>query len=100
MASLTWTWKDWWAWFAQIETSEGKVIAMRELYGDGWLKNLSAENQAEVMKDAPEEILKALKSLQHIFKYDAILLIQHELDKKYKKTKKFRKRGFDFGIGE
>jgi len=88
MASLTWKWRDYWAWFNQIERSEDKAAAMKELIKDGWIKNLSAEIQAEVMQDAPLEILQAMKSLPNIFKTDAIMIIQHQLDKKYKKYNK------------
>ena len=94
MASLTWKWSEYWNWFLQIEDTEDKKLAMQELIRDGWLKNLSAETQAEVMKHAPLEILKAMAKLPLIFKTDAILIIQHELDKKYKKVSRPRSVGF------
>ena len=82
MASLNWTWGDYWNWFRQIETKEEKTTAMKELLGNGWLKNLSAESQAEVMRDAPWEILSALKHLPEVFKPETLRMIQIYIDKK------------------
>lgn len=90
MASLTWTWSDYWNWFRQIETKEEKTIAMRELIGDGWLANLSAQLQAEVMVDAPMEILKSMKFAPQIFKEDTIILVDYMLRTK---DKRWRKKG-------
>jgi len=52
---------------------------MKELLGGTWLQNLSDYVQAEVMMDAPMEILRVMKDFPHIFKREAILIIQDEL---------------------
>ena len=39
MASLNWTWQNFWDWFRQIEDDAGKSMAMTELIKDGWLAN-------------------------------------------------------------
>lgn len=85
--SLTWTWKDWWAWFRQIEEDADKTIAIQTLLGNGWMKALSAEAQAEVMLEAPMEVLKSLKHFPAVFKQDTVKILQHELDKKSRKRR-------------
>lgn len=92
MASLTWTWTQYWDWYRQRETKEEKTIAMKELVGDGWLANLSAQIQAEVMVDAPMEILQAMKYAPNIFKEDTIILVEYMLRTKNATWRKKEKR--------
>ena len=88
MAALTWTWNDYWEWFRQIEHDKDKTVAITELIGGGWLRNLSAHSQADVMRNAPMEILQAMRHFPQIFKLETLHIIQAELDKKNKVPKR------------
>lgn len=96
MASLNWTWQNFWDWFRQIEDDAGKSMAMTELIKDGWLANCSANIQAEVMLHAPMEILQSMKHFPHIFKLEAIQIIQMKLDKQAGVRRK--KPVYSFGL--
>lgn len=88
MAALTWSWQDYWNWFIQIENDEDKKIAIQTLIGGRWMANLSPQSQATVMRYAPMEVLVAMKHFPDIFKREAILIIQRELDKENKVPKR------------
>lgn len=88
MPSITWTYKDYWDWYVQIEEDKRKTEAMVELIGNGWLARLSADQQAHIFQFAPDEILLNLKHIPKIVKRDTLLILEHERDKKYKKVKR------------
>ena len=98
MTSLTWTWKDYWSWYLQIETEEDKTIAIRELLKDRWLANLSVDLQVEVMQHAPMEILIHMKSAPHIFKLETIQRIQARLDKIAGVKPAKKQKVYSFGV--
>lgn len=81
MAALTWKWEDFWGWFSQIENDSDKAIAWKELLGDGWMKNLTPQNQAIVLCHAPVEILNILKHFPDTFKYDTLIILDREINK-------------------
>lgn len=65
-----------------------RTTAMRELLHDGWLKSLSAEIQAEVMVDAPIDILRdIIWYLPDVLKVDAVAQIEHKLKARNKRRK-------------
>ena len=88
MSSISWTWKDFWLWFEQIEDDKRKSLALAELNGNGWLAKLSADQQAHIFIHAPEEILLSLKHFPQVIKKDALLILQHERDKRNRRIKK------------
>lgn len=88
MPSITWTYKDYWHWFAQVEDDKRKAEALRELNGNGWLARLSAEYQAHVFQFAPEEILLSLKHFPQVIKRDTLVILQRELDKQTRRMKR------------
>ena len=78
MASITWEWVDYWAWLEQIEDDNVKAQAMREVNKDNWVARLSAKNQADVFRHAPEEVLLSLKHLPNIVKRDCLVILENE----------------------
>lgn len=83
--SLKWSWKDYWAWFDQIETSDGKAVAIRELNKDGWLGKLAPEIQVDVMEFAPDVIIDALAKFPNVFSNRALYLIIQKRNKRNKR---------------
>lgn len=59
--ALTWTYKEFWSWFDQVDTVS-KKLALKELVKDGWLRNSSARVQWEVLKFAPPELREVAKT--------------------------------------
>lgn len=80
MSSITWSWKEHWLWFEQLQTDQKRQQWM-ELMKDEWLEGLPMELQFDVLKDAPDEILYALKHLPYI-KREAIRKISKYIEKK------------------
>lgn len=88
--AMAWTWGEYWNWFEQLETDEQRKTAWLELNKDNWIARLSSDNQFQVFKDSPMSLKSNMKKLPHIFKHEAILLLQLDLDKKHKITKRRR----------
>lgn len=75
MASITWTWRNYWGWFRQLDTDKEKSVAMRELNTDNWLANLGVDEQVEVMMYAPYSVLKHMHLFPQVFKRMTIVQI-------------------------
>lgn len=88
MARISWNWADWWNWYRQLETDQERSTALRELEGRGWLKSLSPKVQAEVMMEAPNEILEAMPKLTNLFHSETYTLIAIELIKRKRRNGK------------
>ena len=88
MPSISWTYKDFWEWFIQIEEDKRKTAAMIELLGNDWLVRLSAEAQAEIFRFAPDEILLNLKHIPKIVKRRTLEILEYERNKKDKRIKR------------
>lgn len=88
MSSISWTYKDFWTWFEQIEDDKIKTFALRELNDNGWLGRLSADQQAHIFKYAPEEILQSLKHFPQVIKSDTLLILDYERQKKLRRIKR------------
>lgn len=80
MSSITWSWKEHWLWFDQLENNQ-KAQQWNELRKDGWLDGLPVDLQFDVLKDAPDELLYSLKHLPYI-KREAIRKISRYIEKK------------------
>lgn len=88
MASIAWTWSDFWSWYEQIEEQDRKNLALKELNSGNWLKSLSSDSQAKVFMDAPMEIKLQLKQAPTVIRRETLLLLQAVEDKKNKKFKR------------
>lgn len=90
MTSITWDWKDFWEWYEQIEEQERKYDALREVYGRNaeYIKFLSAESQFKVFCHAPLEIKQQMKNFPQVYKREAILMLEMDLNKKMKKIRR------------
>lgn len=98
VASLTWSWKDYWNWYLQIEEEKDKTIAIREILKDNWMANLSMDMQVEVMQHAPMEVLQHMHKAPHIFKLDAIRIIEAKLQKAAGVKPAKRQKVYSFGV--
>jgi hypothetical protein len=96
---LTFSYKDFWMWHAQV-SEEQKAHAWQELIKDDWLANLPVELQVEVLRHAPIELLTSMKYFPDIFKYETIVILDKELQKKNKieepNYRKNRKHSIDY----
>lgn len=88
MPTISWQWPDYWDYFNQIEEDKRKTEALKELNGNGWLARLSADQQAHIFMCAPENVLMGLKHFPTVIKRDAILILEHERQKKRKRMKR------------
>lgn len=89
MASISWTWKQLWEWYEQLEES-GATVFFRSFLKDIELERCSADFQFEVFRYSPIVIKENLKHLKGI-KQEALIMLGEDLDKKEKKSIK-RKR--------
>lgn len=85
MASISWTWKQLWEWYEQLEEN-GATTFFKSFLRDIELERCSADFQFEIFRYSPMIIQENLKHLKGI-KREALILLQEELDKKNKKVK-------------
>lgn len=93
MTSIAWSWEEYWSWYEQIEEQERKFDSLRELYGKNgeFIKCLSAESQFKVFLHAPLELKQTMKQFPNLYKREAILMLQMDLDKKNKIARRYRR---------
>ena len=84
MASVIWSWQDFWNWFEQIESANDKAIVLKQIDAD-WVKRLTAENQAKVFQYAPQEITGHISHLLHT---DVKIIMAMDYQKRMKKLRR------------
>lgn len=90
MTSIIWNWPDFWEYYNQIEEQERQFDALREIHKDDWIKRMSAETQAKVFLCAPLEFKQQMKNFPNLYKREAILILEMDLNKRYKSLGKRR----------
>lgn len=90
MTSISWSWDEFWWWYEQIEEQERQFDALREVHKDKWVERLPAEIQARVFLHAPLEFKKQMKNFPNLYKREAILILEMDLNKRYKSLGKRR----------
>jgi len=61
--AATWDWDDFWSWWEQVDKNvqQDALIQIEAR----WIVKLSAPHQIEVLKDAPEQVIKDLSKFLH-----------------------------------
>ena len=97
MASMNWTWEQFWNWFDQIETEndEGKLKGkmLNHFLDIKWLGGLTIDSQVEVMEFASLDVMKQLKvKFPTCLKSETVSILNEILKDRYKPTSRRRKR--------
>lgn len=91
MTSITWIWKDFWRWYEQVEDIEIQFDALRQIHTQFNIPKLSAEAQADLFLHAPLEFKQEMKNFPKLYKREAILILEMDLNKKSKAIRSYRR---------
>jgi len=80
--SVTWEWRHFWGWWSTL-SSEKKSEAL-DLIRIQEFNSLPPEEQAEIFRPAPEEVLLNLKHMPMVHR-ETILILQEERDERDRK---------------
>ena len=64
MASIVWTWKDFWAFFGSMEDAKNKADVLKQINAQ-FVRGLSPDRQIEMFEYAPPEIKRHIGHLLH-----------------------------------